>query len=185
MALTRADAAHFCRRVGYGGTDAELELFTGMERSAAVDYVLGSLVNGLVRPTWIDDGTDEWIARESTTDWWIQRMADSRWTNRDANTPSPLREKLAFFWHGHFACGHEKVEDMQKMFDQIQLYHDHGLGDFEYLVQEVSIGGAMLVYLDNATNYAEEPQENFARELMELFTMGVGNYTENLSLIHI
>ena len=179
MALNRSDAAHFCRRVGYGGLPAELDFFTGMEVDAAVDYVLGVDVNPPPLPGFFADGLDSWEERALCTAWWIQRMADSTWVGRNPNTPSPLREKIAFFWHGHFASSDEKVYDFPKLFDQNVLYRNDGLGDFENLCQQISVGGAMLVYLDNATNVAGEPQENFARELMELFTMGVGNYTED------
>ena len=106
-------------------------------------------------------------------------MVNGAWVNRGPATPSPLIEKLALFWHSHFACGMEKVENSIAMWEQNQLFRSDGLGDFETLLQKVSVGGAMVRYLDNETNKVGAPQENFARELMELHTIGVGNFTEN------
>lgn len=106
-------------------------------------------------------------------------MIAGSWVNRGPNTPSPLIEKLALFWHNHFACGMEKVENSIAIWEQNQLFRSDGLGDFETLVQKVSVGGAMVRFLDNETNKVGAPQENFARELMELHTIGVGNFTEN------
>src|SRR6266852_5620456 len=101
--------------------------------------------------------------------WWADRMAA---TNR------PLEEKMALFWHGHFATGEEKIRDYRKMEQQLALLHRHATGNFRTLLIEVARGPAMLAYLDAAENVKGAPNENFAREVMELFTMGVGNYTE-------
>jgi uncharacterized protein (DUF1800 family) len=101
--------------------------------------------------------------------WWADRMVAS---NR------PLEEKMALFWHGHFATGEEKIRDYRKMEQQLKLLHRHATGNFRTLLVEVARGPAMLAYLDAAENVKGAPNENFAREVMELFTMGVGNYTE-------
>jgi uncharacterized protein (DUF1800 family) len=101
--------------------------------------------------------------------WWADRMVA---TNR------PLEEKMALFWHGHFATGEEKIRDYRKMEQQLALLHRHATGNFRALLIEVARGPAMLAYLDAAENVKGAPNENFAREVMELFTMGVGNYSE-------
>jgi hypothetical protein len=101
--------------------------------------------------------------------WWADRMVA---TNR------PLEEKLALFWHGHFASSEDKVRDYRKMLVQIRLFQQHAAGNFRALVSAVARDPAMLVYLDAGQNLKDHPNENFGRELMELFTMGVGHYTE-------
>src|SRR5438874_7186253 len=101
--------------------------------------------------------------------WWADRMVA---TNR------PLEEKMALFWHGHFATGEEKIRDYRKMEQQLALFHRHATGSFRELLVDVARDPAMLAYLDAAQNVKGAPNENFAREVMELFTMGVGHYTE-------
>jgi hypothetical protein len=103
-------------------------------------------------------------------DWWADRMVA---TNR------PLQEKLALFWHGHFASGEEKVRDYRKMLGQVLMFQQHAAGNFETLLSAVTRDPAMLVFLDAGQNVKDRPNENFGRELMELFTMGVGRYTEH------
>jgi len=100
------------------------------------------------------------------------------WGDRMVATNHPLEEKMALFWHGHFATGEEKIRDYRKMEQQLALLHRHATGNFRTLLIEVARGPAMLAYLDAAENVKGAPNENFAREVMELFTMGVGNYTE-------
>jgi uncharacterized protein (DUF1800 family) len=100
------------------------------------------------------------------------------WADRMVATNHPLEEKMALFWHGHFATGEEKIRDYRKMEQQLALLHRHATGNFRTLLIEVARGPAMLAYLDAAENVKGAPNENFAREVMELFTMGVGNYSE-------
>ncbi len=100
------------------------------------------------------------------------------WAGRMVATNHPMEEKMALFWHGHFATGEEKIRDYRKMEQQLALLHRHATGNFRTLLVEVARGPAMLAYLDAAENVKGAPNENFAREVMELFTMGVGNYTE-------
>ena len=101
--------------------------------------------------------------------WWAERML---------NNPYPLQEKLALFWHGHFATNENKVRDYRKMLQQLELFHQHGHGNFRDLLIGVAQGPAMLAFLDAGVNVKGSPNENFAREIMELFTMGPGNYSE-------
>ena len=100
------------------------------------------------------------------------------WSNRMLTTNRPLEEKMALFWHGHFATSEDKVRDYRKMLKQLQLFQSKGLGDFRELLIGVAQDPAMLAYLDAGVNVKGAPNENFAREIMELFTMGVGNYQE-------
>jgi uncharacterized protein (DUF1800 family) len=104
------------------------------------------------------------------TYWWADRMLTS---------PRPLEEKMALFWHGHFATTEEKVRDYRKMLKQVELFQQQGLGDFRTLLVSVAKDPAMLAFLDAGVNVKGAPNENFAREIMELFSMGVGNYTEH------
>ena len=100
------------------------------------------------------------------------------WANRMLATHRPLEEKMALFWHGHFVSSEDKVRDYRKMLKQLQLFQTKGLGDFRDLLIGVAQDPAMLTYLDAGVNLKGAPNENFAREIMELSTMGVGNYTE-------
>ena len=100
------------------------------------------------------------------------------WANRMLTTPRPLEEKLTLFWHGHFATGDNKVRDYRMMLQQNQMLRANASGDFRDILVGILKDPAMLVYLDNGENIAEHPNENFGRELLELFTMGVGNYSE-------
>jgi hypothetical protein len=106
------------------------------------------------------------------------RRVGNWWADRMVATNRPLQEKLALFWHGHFASSEEKVRDYRKMLAQIMLFHQHAAGNFGVLLSAVARDPAMLVYLDAGQNLKGHPNENFGRELMELFTMGVGHYTE-------
>jgi uncharacterized protein (DUF1800 family) len=101
--------------------------------------------------------------------WWLQRMAFG---------PRPLQEKLALFWHGHFATSVQKVKSAWLMWRQNEIFRRHGAGNWLTLLMEVSKDPAMLVWLDQAQSRKEHPNENFAREVMELFALGEGHYTE-------
>ena len=105
------------------------------------------------------------------------------WANRMLTTAAPLQEKMALFWHGHFATNEEKVRDYRKMKRQLELFQAKGTGNFRDLLIGAAQDPAMLAFLDAGVNVKGAPNENFAREIMELFTMGVGhqgvdNYTE-------
>ena len=103
--------------------------------------------------------------------WWVERMIA---------TPAPLQEKMTLFWHGHFTSAYQgKGITAADMLRQNQLYRNFALGNVHKLTLAVSQDPAMLKYLDNRASRKEHPNENYARELMELFTLGIGNYTEN------
>ena len=101
--------------------------------------------------------------------WWADRMVASN---------NPLQEKMALFWHGHYAVNESKVRDYRKLLKELELFHEMGTGSFRDLMVSVAQDPAMLSFLDAGVNVKGAPNENFAREIMELFTMGVGNYTE-------
>src|SRR5579883_2586889 len=194
-------AAHLLRRAGFGGTPGEIASLAAMPVHQAVDQLLklpatdaiappGSLYslsaaiaqlfpNG--RPKDVDDmerrrifeqiRMGERTAIVSLQNWWLNRML---------STPAPLQEKMTLFFHGHFtSAAIQKGADPQMIFAQNQLFREYALGNLRDLTWQVSIDPAMLIYLDNATNVAKHPNENYARELMELFTLGVDHYTEN------
>ena len=104
------------------------------------------------------------------TMWWLDWMA---------KTKAPLQEKLTLFWHGHFTSSMGDVHDAIAMYKQNDLFRRHAAGNFARLLDGVARDPAMLKYLDNDVNRRGHPNENWARELMELFTMGIGHYTEN------
>ena len=103
------------------------------------------------------------------THWWFRRMLTGEF---------PLQEKMTLFWHGHFATSMEKVREPYFMFLQNVLFRKHALGDFAALLKGIVRDPAMMIYLDVAQSRKQMPNENFAREVMELFTLGEGNYTE-------
>ena len=109
----------------------------------------------------------EWLR---AANWWAERMM---------LTPRPLEEKMALFWHGHFATEQEKVRDYRLMVDQIETLRRLATGNFRNLLLAISRDPAMLIYLDNRKNVVGNANENYAREIMELFALGVGNYTED------
>ena len=100
------------------------------------------------------------------------------WTNRMLTNPQPLQEKMALFWHGHFASNEAKVRDYRKLLAQLEIFEKQGTGNFRNLTVAVAQDPAMLTFLDAGVNVKGAANENFAREIMELFTLGVGNYTE-------
>jgi uncharacterized protein (DUF1800 family) len=187
---------HLLRRAGFGAGPAEITTFSRMSASAAVDY----LVDYEGRP----DDVDARIGRPDHARVVSKEVfspdldiddARQRWLFRMIHTRRPLQEKMALFWHNHFATAYSKLNadsgamQAAKMLahkpgplrgpqGQLELFRDHALGSFRDLVIKVAQDPAMLVWLDGKSNTAAKPQENFGREVMEVFTMGVGHYTE-------
>ena len=110
------------------------------------------------------------IETQRLATWFGERMLTTR---------RPLEEKLTLFWHGHFATGNSKVRDTRLVLQQHQMLRANAAGNFRDLLMGILMDPAMLVYLDNGENRKGHPNENFGRELLEVFTMGVGNYTEH------
>src|ERR1700676_3195639 len=100
------------------------------------------------------------------------------WANRMVASPRPLQEKMALFWHGHFASNEAKVRDYRKLLGQLELFEKQGTGNFKDLTIAMAQDPGMLTFLDAGVNVKGASNENFAREIMEIFTMGVGHYTE-------
>ena len=167
------DAAHLLRRAGFGGTVAEIETYRKLGPEAAVERLLSSTDAVASNPMdWRVrfDGNNAGGPIRDLIAWWLYRMM---------HTQNPLLEKLTLFWHGHFATGRDKVNNAFALAAQNEQFRLKGRGLFEELALEVSRDPAMLRYLDNDKNVKGKPNENYARELFELFTMGVhGGYTE-------
>ncbi len=165
MASDLAQVIHLLRRSGFGGPHPEAASLATQDLGTVVDRVLDFSLNPApARPAIVDDPNAAW--------WDVQVALTWFWLDRMANVPSPLQEKLALFWHGHLATSQSKVADWPAMYDQNALFRSAGGGSFLDLVQQMSVQPAMLLWLDNGSNVAGAPNENFGRELMELFTAG-------------
>ena len=179
---TRA-LAHLYRRAGFGATPAEIEAAEKIGYETSADKLLAGLsepdhagsalalpqLTPLAQanvPGFSYDDYQEFIALST---WWIDRMIV---------TDTPLREKLVLLLHEQFPTSYQKVGYADLMYRQNELFRTLGPGSFEELTLAVAQDPAMLIWLDTGTDYKAHPNENFARELMERFTMGVGNYTE-------
>ncbi len=175
MALdnVRSQVAHLLRRAGFGATESELDQYSQLGFAGALDRLLN--------PEQVDDsGTDQLLVPLSADLGDPKKIEAAKfwWFNRMLYTQRPLQEKLTLFWHNHFATANSKVANSVLMQQQIQLFRSIGLGDFETLLQKVTRDPATLIWLDNRLNRKGSPNENFAREVQELFTVGIGNYTE-------
>jgi uncharacterized protein (DUF1800 family) len=170
----RRKAAHLLRRAGFAPSQAELEQAVEEGLEATVEKLLAddSEQEGAFQQTFDSvAGSLLNVADASQVQaWWLHRMV---------KTAAPLREKLTLFWHGHFATSIHKVEDAELMRRQIDTLRRLAWGNFRELVLAMARDPAMLVWLDGESSTREHPNENFARELMELFTCGIGNYTES------
>ncbi len=144
--------------------DQSFELSTPQEFSSMVDGV--QLQKGE------SDDNKEKVQKAKR----LTPLVNADWVRRMATTQDPLLEKMTLFWHGHFAC-QSKLPNMASI--QINTLRKHALGNFRDLVVAISQDPSMILYLNNQQNSKKKPNENFARELMELFTIGIGNYTEN------
>jgi uncharacterized protein (DUF1800 family) len=109
----------------------------------------------------------------------LGREAEEWWLAKILATKAPLREKMTLFWHDHFATSFQKVKQPPMLIRQNELFRKHAFGDFKVLTQSVAKDPAMMSYLDSQNSKKGSPNENFAREVMELFTLGEGNYTED------
>ncbi len=184
-----SNLAHLYRRAGFGAPLDRLKQLAPAGYNAAVDALLVRSpgdpgADAIPRPNTVItlaaseiETIEERKARNQTraaqrreiTMWWMDRMVA---------TSVPLREKLTFFWHGHFATSIEKVNEAAFMLSQNEIFRSLGSGRFEALTQAVAKDPAMMIWLDSNQNKKGSPNENFARELMELFTIGIGSYTD-------
>ncbi len=168
----RSLVAHLYRRAGFGADLATIEL--ALERSPA--ELVDELISQGSEPADFRATAD--ALAEATLAGGDSKKLSAAWVYRLLHTPSQLLEKATLLWHGHFATGAEKVNHARMMWNQNQLLREHALGRFSDLAHKISQDPAMLNYLDAAINRKAHPNENFARELMELFCLGEGNYTE-------
>jgi uncharacterized protein (DUF1800 family) len=168
-----ADIVHLLRRTEFVARPARVAELSARSIAEAVDDVLDIARNGVVvvpddlrtsRPD------DNWGQYEAAVSWWMGRMVSA---------PRPVQERMALFWHGHFTSSWwNGLSRADAMTQQNQLYRELAVGNYRDLAQRMAIEPAMLVYLDNNSNRVGSPNQNFARELLELFLLGVGNYTE-------
>ncbi len=170
-ALDARAAAHLLRRVGFGQPREDVDwardhgLTAAVKRWTTLDPPCGAVteLDAVLDP--IAAGDTDGVAA-----WWVARMLRSS---------QPLREKLALFWHGHFATSDAKVQNARLMATQLRTFLDHGAGPFDALLRAITHDAAMLLWLDGELNRKGHPNENYAREVFELFTLGIGNYDEH------
>ena len=167
--------AHLLRRAGFGASWDELEQYALKGYEATVE----ELLYPENAPSPLED--EDIIRRYHITHNNFYPVESSRtyWLRRMINTPRPLEEKLALFWHGVFATGYTKLFQGRAVLEQLEMFRRHGLGSFPNLLLELSKNPAMIFWLDNNLNHNGAVNENYGRELLELFSMGVGNYTED------
>ena len=165
--------AHLMRRAGFGAARDELE------RRVEVGYE--ATVEDLLHPERHEPVDIYEFLRYYHFQWkpgTLNGIGQTGWVWRMLNTRAPLQEKMCLFWHQIFATGVSKVDHYDEIVDMIDLFRDKGLGKYRELLLGVARNPAMLFWLDNHENHAAAVNENWGRELLELFTMGVGNYTE-------
>ena len=164
--------AHLMRRAGFGATRDELE--------ALVDKGYEAAVEELLDPSSVQAMPDDIIRRYHVdqSELRIQGAGAANWLYKMISTSAPLQEKTALFWHSLFAAGERKINNLMTMVSQVDRFRRHGLGNFRTLLVELSSDPGMLYWLDNNDNHKVAVNENYGRELLELFSMGIGNYTE-------
>ncbi len=188
--LSREDARHLLSRTGFSPDIKTLEQFVGRSRERAVrEIVAGAAGSALIEaPAWVqapaltpaayrklstearrDKRRVERERAQELKQWWLSQMVQ---------TDTPLAERMVLFWHNHFTSSFRKVRSSHLMYEQHLLLRKHALGSFAQMLHAISRDPAMLTYLDNVQNRKSAPNENFARELLELFTLGEGHYSE-------
>ena len=190
MSLTFGDARHFLSRTGFGATPDEIRSLMRLDRSAAVSQALTVPIHKARTPTppWADHLPPLPKERKHWSESVRKAFREARkvegqelkawWYRELLSTGSPLLERMTLFWHNHFTSSLHKVKWPPFLYQQNVLFRIHALGSFRTLLHAVAKNPAMLLYLDTQTNQKERPNENFARELFELFTLGEGHYTE-------
>ncbi|MCI0898644.1 MAG: DUF1800 domain-containing protein, partial [Chloroflexi bacterium] len=165
--------AHLLRRAGFGASRDELEEYLAMGYEGAVETLLN--------PSDPDNMPDDLIRRYHVEQSELRDLPGSAayWMYRMISTSCPMEEKIALFWHSLFATGYVKLNQARALLNQVDMFRRSGLGSFEELLVELSKDPAMIVWLDNNENHGSSINENFGRELLELFSMGIGNYTED------
>jgi uncharacterized protein (DUF1800 family) len=189
-ALGSDDARHLLNRTGFGAPPREVAEFSRLTREQAVDRLLASRrtepfnappVVEFVAPIRVKNASEE--EKKTLIRAEAQKVVGMRawWLHEMVSAPTPadaLRERMTLFWHNHFVSSQQKVKSASLLLQQNLLLRRHALGNFSELLHAVSKDPAMIIYLDSATNRKGSPNENFAREVMELFTLGEGHYSE-------
>ena len=165
--------SHLLRRAGFGAPREELEARAAKGYEETVEELLNPKAQEIA------DRTEmmryhPWTWRPGT----LPGMGAAEWLHDMVNTENPLEEKMALFWHQVFATGVSKVDHYDDVMDMIVKFRQKGMGDFRVLLLEMAQDPAMIYWLDNCDNHASAVNENWGRELLELFSLGVGNYTE-------
>ena len=174
FASPRVRVAHLLRRAGFGSSPVELDRYAALGVSAATSALLDYQATSnqaldAAQAGFDPSATGRGAGPVGLQAWWLQRMVQ---------TQRPLEEKMVLFWHGLLTSGLDKAGPAP-LFDQNQLFRSLALANFDDLLKAVSKDPAMMLYLDTDTNRKGRPNENYARELMELFTTGIGHYTED------
>jgi hypothetical protein len=179
---------HLFSRAAFGLTVTELNALLPFSKTQLVTRLLADDPLPAPPGVWVTEPFDpvayrSWTAAQQQQ--WQQtnrvRIEETRawWIGRMAALPFNLREKMTFFWQGHFTSEFDKLQLAQWVYMQNDTLRRHALGNFRAFLKAIYKDPGMLIYLDGVLSHARQPNENFARELFELFTMGVGNYTEN------
>ncbi|MFC5497549.1 DUF1800 family protein [Caenimonas terrae] len=192
--LDQAQARHLLLRSGFAPTQAEVDRLVGQGAVQAVDGIIAAARTAASRnppPAFVDAPPPSpprlLDTREQRQAWRQQQLREGQdlkawWMSEMVASPTPLAERMTLFWHGHFATSQQKVVRSQAMWRQHQLLRAQALGNFAGLLHAVARDPAMLAYLDGASSRKEAPNENFAREVMELFALGEasqgGGYSE-------
>ena len=189
-ALGPDNARHLLNRSGFAAADTDIATFAKLNRDDAADRLLRSVQSVATQPppAWVNEPPVPPVGlRDMSPE---QRQAEQRknierafelrewWFREMLTTPSPLTEKMTLFWHNHFATSQQKVRFAPLIYQQNLLLRRNALGNFGTLLHEMARDPAMLIYLDGANSRKDQPNENFAREVMELFTLGEGHYSE-------
>ena len=176
---TREQVAFLARRATWGLAPGELDVLESLGVAATIDRLVDPSSAGLgdEASAWADwnfvyDRSDRKARRQQDME------AFERWMGRLLSTERPLDHQLAWFWHDHFAVSMQVVRHLPAMLAHLDLCWSLGRGDVRALIRQVTTDAAMLVFLDGATSKGTAPNENFGRELLELYTVGVGNFTE-------
>ena len=167
-----AQMSHLLRRAGFGASRDELEEYAARPYAAVVE--------DLVHPEQFPEPEEDILARyyPQLTNEDLPQIWNGRWFYRMVNTNRPLEEKMTLFWHHVFATGWTKSEHTPTMVEHIQMLRANGLANLRKLLLELSRDPAIIYWLDNSENHSDQINENYGRELLELFSMGIGNYTE-------
>ena len=167
--------AHLMRRAGFGAPRAELEARVAKGYEATVDELVYPEKSGLPR-------ADEKIllrhVPSSMAPGGLPEVGQANFVYQMINSQRPLEEKMALFWHHLFATGNAKLDNCFQILIQIEMFRKYGMGSYRDLLMEIAKDPAMIYWLDNHENHKDSPNENWGRELLELFSLGVGNYTE-------